>query len=78
MDSPNDIELAQIRATMKKLAEAVDGVEHAVAMTAIECLAVAALAEVGADDDLVDGFCKGVKRGVKNFRAERAKEASRD
>ncbi len=71
MASPNDIQMAQIKATMKRLADAVDNVEHAVAMTAIECLVVAAMANIGADDELVEGFFDGVRRGVKRFRAEK-------
>lgn len=66
---PNDIELAQIKATMRKLADAIDGMEHAVALTAIETFAASTLAMVDADSKLVDGFCDGLKRGVRRMRA---------
>lgn len=68
-ERPNDIQLAQIKATLRKLSEAVDGVEHAIALTAIETFAATSLAIVGGEPDLVAGFCDGVKRAVPRLRA---------
>lgn len=73
---PTDIQLAQIKATMRKLSTAVDGVDHAIALTAVETFAATMLFLAGASDELVAGFCDGVTRGVKNFRAAVAKDPS--
>lgn len=69
MNQPNDIEIAKMKSLLRKLSEAVDGVEHPLALTVIETFAATALAMVGGDPVLVDGFCDGIKRAVPRLRA---------
>lgn len=68
-EHPTDIELARVKATLNKLAQAVDDLEPALALTAIETFAASSLAIVGGEPELVESFCDGVKRAVTRMRA---------